>query len=105
MDNLGYQGELEKGTELEVVQMKGKIIATSASNGTTATANSSQGSGACASEVCRSARQRRAANNNDDVDNDGPWHRKKTIFLISILVLLLVWIVVYATLSEMKKLW
>lgn len=104
MDNLGYQSELEKGTELEVVQLKGKIITASTSNGTTI--GSSQGTTSCASEVCRTARQRRAAGGGGAPnDDDGPWHRKKTIFLIGILVLMLIWIIVYATLSEMKKLW
>lgn len=103
MDNLGYQSELEKGTELESVQLKGKIISTSNSNGTTIA--SSQGAASCTSEVCRTARQRRAAADGDAPNqDDGPWHRKKTIFLICILVLMVVWIVVYATLSEMKKL-
>lgn len=101
MDNLGYQGELEKGTELEVVQLRGKMIAVSPSNGTTI---SSQATASCASEVCRTARQRRAIGVGPDPPEDGPWNRKKTIFLIGLLVLLLVWIVVYATLSEMKKL-
>lgn len=88
MDNPGYRRDVEKGTELQMVKNK-----TNGSSGT-------DPSTSCRPEVCLAARQRRQA---PDL-GDSPWQTRKTVFLIGTIVLLVIWIIVYTTLSQLKLL-
>lgn len=81
MDNKSYK-ETEAGTELNRVEVNGSAKATTT----------------CTPEVCRSARQRFQP---PDLSS-GPWNQKKTYFFIAIIVLLIVWIIVYTVVSELK---
>lgn len=88
MDNPAYQRDAEKGTELEMVRNK-----TNGSSG-------NDPSTSCKPEVCIVARQRYQA---PDL-SDSPWQTRKTVFLIGTIVLLVIWIIVYTTLSQLKLL-
>lgn len=90
MDNPGYQKDVEKGTELEVVQ----------SLKNTPNGNSTNPSTSCTPEVCIASRERTRG---PDLSGS-PWHFKKTVFLIGTIVLLVLWIIVYTTLSQLKLL-
>ncbi|RZC41583.1 hypothetical protein BDFB_013392 [Asbolus verrucosus] len=54
----------------------------------------------CTPEVCRAARQRYQP---PDLAGS-PWHMKKTVFLVGLIVLLIVWIIVFTTLSQLQLL-
>lgn len=87
MDNLGFakNSNAEKGIEL------------SYTNGAT----TSQGRnliGTCKPEACKKARQTHAS---PDLSGN-PWNLKKTIFLIGIIVLLILWIIVFVLLKAYK---
>ncbi|XP_050294196.1 uncharacterized protein LOC126734554 isoform X2 [Anthonomus grandis grandis] len=82
MENKGYHKETETGTELNKVTVNGHVKATTT----------------CSPEVCRSARQRFQP---PDLSGN-PWNQKKTIFFITVIVLLIVWIIVYTIVSELK---
>lgn len=86
MDNKGFRN-VETGTELKRVEVNGGAAGTSKNNQQTVT---------CSPEVCRKARQTFRP---PDL-SEGPWHKKKTYFFVGTIVLLLIWIVVYATLSH-----
>lgn len=51
----------------------------------------------CRPEHCRDARHRYQP---PDLTGS-PWHKKKTFFFISLLVLFIIWVVVYSTLSHL----
>lgn len=88
MENPAYQRDAEKGTELEMVRNK--------TNGSTG----NDASTSCRPEVCQAARQRYQA---PDLA-ESPWQHRKTVFLIGTIVLLVIWIIVYTTLSQLKLL-
>lgn len=94
MDNPSYQKDPEKGTELEAVN--------SLKNNNTNKSNPNQQPISCKPEVCRAAMQK---NRRPDLADNNPWHLKKTIFLIGTIVLLVIWIIVYTTISELNLLW
>ncbi|XP_030754454.1 uncharacterized protein LOC115881188 isoform X2 [Sitophilus oryzae] len=73
----------EAGTELNKINVNGKIKATTT----------------CTPEVCRSARQQFQPPN---LAENSPWNQKKTYFFIAVIVLLLVWIIIYSIVSELK---
>ncbi|CAH1126659.1 unnamed protein product [Ceutorhynchus assimilis] len=84
MENKSYK-ETEAGTELnKVTIINGNIKAST---------------NTCTPEVCRRARQQYQP---PDLANSSPWNQKKTYFFISVIVLLIVWIVVYTTVSQLK---
>lgn len=90
-DNAAFQRDAEKGerTELSVVQTQ------------TNNSSSQAGPSKCRPEVCRKSRQKYQP----PELTGSPWHLKKTIFLLSIIVLLVIWIVVFSTLSQYKLVW
>lgn len=105
MDNGGFRRDVEEGTELGLV--KNPQTATNTTNGTKSTnisipkstvSTSAGPSSSCRPEVCQAARRRYQA---PDLSG-GPWHRHKTIFLIGTIVLLVIWIIVYAVLSHLN---
>ncbi|KAL1501672.1 hypothetical protein ABEB36_006961 [Hypothenemus hampei] len=53
----------------------------------------------CSPEVCRSARQRFQP---PDLANNSPWNQKKTYFFIGVIALLILWIIIYTIVSELK---
>ncbi|KAF7280723.1 hypothetical protein GWI33_005579 [Rhynchophorus ferrugineus] len=75
--------DVEAGTELNKINTNGNVKATTT----------------CTPEVCRSARHQFQPPN---LTNSSPWNQKKTYFFIGIMVLLLVWVIIYATVSELK---
>ncbi|KAJ3650133.1 hypothetical protein Zmor_021841 [Zophobas morio] len=76
----------EKGIELSVSSTNG---GTSASENLVVT---------CSPEVCRTARQRYPA---PDLAGS-PWHLRKTISLITLIVLLIIWIIIFTTLKQLQ---
>jgi hypothetical protein len=93
MDNPSFHKDAdrknEKGIELSVSSTNGG--ASSATENLVVT---------CTPEVCRTARQRYPP---PDLAGS-PWHLKKTIFLLGLIVLLIIWIVIFTTLSQLKLL-
>lgn len=86
-------GDLEKGgTELSVV--KGNHEFKKAINGTTPVPGPST---PCKPEICQATRSR--FHPPDLAGN--PWHAKKTIFLLLTIALLVIWIIIYSTLSKL----
>nr|XP_022903588.1 uncharacterized protein LOC111415921 isoform X2 [Onthophagus taurus] len=96
MENRGFQRDAETGVELkESFSMEKKP-----SNGVTTDAMV-QPSTSCKPEVCQAARMRFSL---PEMATGSPWHRNKTIFLVTFLVALGIWIVIYVTLSQLKLL-
>lgn len=85
MENKAFK-ETEAGTELHQVTINGNVKATTT----------------CTPQVCRSARQRYQP---PDLANNSPWNQKKTYFFIGVISLLVVWIIVYTVVSELKLVW
>lgn len=87
MDNPGFgkNDHTEKGIEL------------SYTNGATTSQNRNL-MGTCKPEVCKKARQIYTP---PDLSGS-PWHLKKTIFLIGIIVLLILWIIIFVLLKVYK---
>ncbi|XP_019759396.1 uncharacterized protein LOC109537221 isoform X2 [Dendroctonus ponderosae] len=82
MENKAFK-ETEAGTELNQVTIHGNVKATTT----------------CTPQVCRTARQRYQP---PDLANNSPWNQKKTYFFIGVISLLVVWIIVYTVVSELK---
>ncbi|XP_017784178.1 PREDICTED: uncharacterized protein LOC108567910 isoform X2 [Nicrophorus vespilloides] len=114
MDNGAYNKDPEKGTELleqkEATKSnqspkQGKKVSQTQ---TQTQANGSSGiqtdpqtpATSCRPDVCQAARAKYAP---PDLSG-GPWHRKKTIFLGITLGSLILWIIIYSTLSKMNLL-
>lgn len=82
MENKAFK-ETETDTELNTVTIKDNIKATTT----------------CTPQVCRTARQQYQP---PDLANNSPWNQKKTYFFIGVIALLIVWIIVYTIISELK---
>lgn len=86
----GVAGLNQGDTELGEV----KIIVPSSDIATSTTLEASSGVVPCGSGGCKSSRR------NGEPRPESPWHVLKTIFLVSVIVALLVWVIVYTLLAQ-----
>lgn len=96
MENPVFQKDVEKGVELLETKKQGLTT-----NGATPiTKPPPQASTSCKPEICQAARSRYSP----PELAGSPWHIKKTIFLLTFLILMVIWVIVFTTLSQLGKL-
>ncbi|KAK5647730.1 hypothetical protein RI129_002622 [Pyrocoelia pectoralis] len=93
MDNGGFYRNAEEGTELGLVRNPGAMSAPS--NGNSALYEPST---SCNTEVCQSTKNKFPQPNL----SNNPWNRCKTISLIVMIILFVLWIIIYTVLSQMN---
>lgn len=99
MDNVGF--EQDRRTTVEMGE-----VSSPASPAVTLTAINGNGVPGC-TDVCVSLHQQHQRNlqqyqkSTTPRPPDSPWHRLKTIFLVSAIGSLIIWVVVYTVLSQM----
>lgn len=71
-----------------------KIIVPTSSIATSTIIEESTGSIPCGNGGCKTSRSR------GEPRHESPWHKLKTIFLVSVIVALVVWIIVYTLLAQ-----
>ena len=102
MENRGFREDAERGLELREQKMKLKENGATAQNPSATTPkNSAIPSTSCNPDVCQAARRKYAA---PDL-TDSPWHSNKTIFFLAIIALMVIWVIVYTTISQLKLVW
>lgn len=110
MDNRGFQKEPERDIRIPMNETAAAPTATAYPHphshphpvATTSTATSTSAVKVCRPEICRRARRKYTQSRET---SESPWHRKKTIFLITFIVLLGCWAIVYGILSHLGILW
>ncbi|XP_043480496.1 uncharacterized protein LOC122510128 [Leptopilina heterotoma] len=90
------QGKMETNPSGETELSEMKIVTSSI--GVTATNQNHSEDHQCRNGTCKISRIR----NNQQPEN--PWHYLKTIFLISVIIALIIWIIVYTLLVQYKVL-
>lgn len=88
MENSGFEGEAEKKSGVELVEVTSEKENNKTSNGH-----------GCKPEVCRQLHEK-YLQDKEKISAD-PWDRLKTIFLVLIISLFLVWLIVYITFSKL----
>lgn len=88
MENSGFEGEAEKKLGVELVEVTSEKEHNRTFNGH-----------GCKPEVCQQLHNK-YLQDKEKISAD-PWDRLKTIFLVLIISLLMVWLIVYITFSKL----
>ncbi|KAK9737277.1 hypothetical protein QE152_g10866 [Popillia japonica] len=108
MENPVFQKDVEKGVELqkdvekgvELLETKKQGLTTNGATPITKPPPQPSASTSCKPEICQAARSRYSP----PELAGSPWHIKKTIFLLTFLILMVIWVIVFTTLSQLGKL-
>ncbi|XP_044730048.1 uncharacterized protein LOC123293331 isoform X3 [Chrysoperla carnea] len=91
MDNAGFEQDT-RATEMRDVSI---TLDKSRLNGHNPPSTSAGTS--CRPEACLAARKKYLAQGPQSADQS-PWHRQKTIYLFTVITLLIIWVIVYSSL-------
>lgn len=103
MENPTFQRELDRATELTVVKVTALQAVQSPEDCKDILINQTAShiagpSTTCKGEVCQAVIQKYRP----PTLSANPWHKRKTIYLILTIVLLVIWIIIYSTLSQLN---